>query len=77
MQKLKAMGEDDNTIVVFTTDNGTEVFTRCRGFIGAAGCGCPTWGTSTAPEGGSANSALRSICRRGAFTWVPAAPVWR
>jgi arylsulfatase len=27
MDKLKAMGEDDNTIVVFTTDNGTEVFT--------------------------------------------------
>ena len=27
MQKLKEMGVDDNTIVVFTTDNGTEVFT--------------------------------------------------
>jgi len=27
MQKLKDMGADDNTIVVFTTDNGTEVFT--------------------------------------------------
>jgi arylsulfatase A-like enzyme len=27
MKKLKAMGVDDNTIVVFTTDNGTEVFT--------------------------------------------------
>jgi arylsulfatase A-like enzyme len=27
MNKLKDMGEDDNTIVVFTTDNGTEVFT--------------------------------------------------
>jgi arylsulfatase A-like enzyme len=27
MQKLKDIGEDDNTIVVFTTDNGTEVFT--------------------------------------------------
>jgi arylsulfatase A-like enzyme len=27
MQKLKDMGIDDNTIVVFTTDNGTEVFT--------------------------------------------------
>ncbi len=27
MQKLKDMGVDDNTIVVFTTDNGTEVFT--------------------------------------------------
>jgi arylsulfatase A-like enzyme len=25
--KLKEIGEDDNTIVVFTTDNGTEVFT--------------------------------------------------
>src|SRR5437016_5655008 len=27
LQKLKDMGEDNNTIVVFTTDNGTEVFT--------------------------------------------------
>jgi arylsulfatase len=27
MQKLKDLGIDDNTIVVFTTDNGTEVFT--------------------------------------------------
>jgi arylsulfatase len=27
MKKLKDMGVDDNTIVIFTTDNGTEVFT--------------------------------------------------
>jgi arylsulfatase A-like enzyme len=27
MKKLKDMGVDDNTVVVFTTDNGTEVFT--------------------------------------------------
>ena len=27
MQKLKDLGVDDNTIVVFSTDNGTEVFT--------------------------------------------------
>jgi arylsulfatase A-like enzyme len=27
MQKLKDMGVDDNTIVIFTTDNGTENFT--------------------------------------------------
>ncbi|MBB4277987.1 arylsulfatase [Rhizobium mongolense] len=27
MQKLKDLGVDDNTIVVFTTDNGTETFT--------------------------------------------------
>ena len=27
MAKLKDMGEDDNTIVLFTTDNGTELFT--------------------------------------------------
>jgi arylsulfatase len=27
MQKLKELGVDDNTIVVFTTDNGTETFT--------------------------------------------------
>src|SRR6476659_9171714 len=27
MKKIKDMGADDNTIVVFTTDNGTETFT--------------------------------------------------
>jgi arylsulfatase A-like enzyme len=27
MNKLKTMGEDENTIVLFTTDNGTELFT--------------------------------------------------
>jgi arylsulfatase len=27
MKKIKDMGEDDNTMVVFTTDNGTELFT--------------------------------------------------
>jgi arylsulfatase A-like enzyme len=27
MQKIKDIGEDDNTIVLFATDNGTEVFT--------------------------------------------------
>ena len=30
MQKLKDMGEDDNTIVVFTTDNGTETLHLAR-----------------------------------------------
>ena len=41
MQKLKDMGEDDNTIVMFTTDNGTESFTWPDGgqtpFFGAKG----------------------------------------
>jgi arylsulfatase len=27
MQKIKDLGDEDNTIVIFTTDNGTEVFT--------------------------------------------------
>src|SRR5207245_10013436 len=31
MQKLKDMGVDDNTIVVFTTDNETKVFTWPNG----------------------------------------------
>jgi len=43
MQKLKDMGVDDNTIVVFTTDNGTEAFTWPDGgqtpFYGAKGTG--------------------------------------
>ena len=43
MQKLKDMGEDDNTIVIFTTDNGTENFTWPDGgqtpFFGGKGTG--------------------------------------
>ena len=43
MQKLKEMGVDDNTIVVFTTDNGTENFTWPDGgqtpFFGGKGTG--------------------------------------
>jgi arylsulfatase A-like enzyme len=43
MQYLKANGLDDNTIVVFTTDNGTEAFTWPDGgqtpFYGAKGTG--------------------------------------
>ena len=51
MQKLKDMGVDDNTIVVFTTDNGTEVFTwpdggqtpfaQCKGTIMEGGFRAP------------------------------------
>jgi arylsulfatase len=51
MQKLKDMGEDDNTIVVFTTDNGTEVFTwpdggttpfsQCKGTVMEGGFRVP------------------------------------
>ena len=43
MQKLKDMGVDDNTIVMFTTDNGTENFTWPDGgqtpFFGGKGTG--------------------------------------
>ena len=51
MQKLKDMGEDDNTIVVFTTDNGTELFTwpdggttpfaQCKGTVMEGGFRVP------------------------------------
>ena len=51
MQKLKEMGEDDNTIVVFTTDNGTELFTwpdggttpyaQCKGTVMEGGFRVP------------------------------------
>ncbi|HVS37136.1 MAG TPA: arylsulfatase [Gemmataceae bacterium] len=51
MKKLKDMGEDDNTIVVFTTDNGTELFTwpdggttpfaQCKGTIMEGGFRVP------------------------------------
>src|SRR5271168_1632152 len=43
MQHLKDMGVDDNTIVMFTTDNGTEAFTWPDGgqtpFYGGKGTG--------------------------------------
>ena len=51
MQKLKDIGVDDNTIVVFTTDNGTELFTwpdggttpfaQCKGTIMEGGFRVP------------------------------------
>ena len=51
MKKLKDMGVDDNTIVVFTTDNGTEVFTwpdggqtpfaQCKGTVMEGGFRVP------------------------------------
>ena len=51
MQKLKDMGVDDNTIVLFTTDNGTEVFTwpdggqtpfaQSKGTVLRAASACP------------------------------------
>jgi arylsulfatase A-like enzyme len=51
MQKLKDIGEDENTIVVFTTDNGTELFTwpdggttpfaQCKGTVMEGGFRVP------------------------------------
>src|SRR5882757_4678109 len=51
LQHLKDMGEEDNTIVVFTTDNGTELFTwpdggttpfaQCKGTIMEGGFRVP------------------------------------
>jgi arylsulfatase len=51
MQKLTDMGVDDNTIVIFTTDNGTELFTwpdggttpfaQCKGTIMEGGFRVP------------------------------------
>jgi arylsulfatase len=51
LQKLKDMGEEDNTIVVFTTDNGTESFTwpdggttpfaQCKGTVMEGGFRVP------------------------------------
>jgi arylsulfatase A-like enzyme len=51
MQKLKDLGVDDNTIVVFTTDNGPEVFTwpdggqtpfaQCKGTVMEGGFRAP------------------------------------
>lgn len=51
LQKVKDMGEEDNTIVVFTTDNGAEVFTwpdggqtpfaQCKGTVMEGGFRVP------------------------------------
>jgi arylsulfatase len=51
LQKIKDMGEEDNTIVVFTTDNGTETFTwpdggatpfaQCKGTVMEGGFRVP------------------------------------
>ena len=51
LKKLKDMGEEDNTIVVFTTDNGTETFTwpdggttpfaQCKGTVMEGGFRVP------------------------------------
>src|SRR3974377_748758 len=51
LQKVKDMGEEDNTIVVFTTDNGTETFTwpdggttpfaQCKGTVMEGGFRVP------------------------------------
>jgi arylsulfatase A-like enzyme len=51
LKKIKVMGEEDNTIVVFTTDNGTELFTwpdggttpfaQCKGTIMEGGFRVP------------------------------------
>jgi hypothetical protein len=59
MQKLKDMGVDENTIVMFTTDNGTENFTWPDGgqtpFYGGKGTGYeggfPRSGHDSPPRG--------------------------
>ena len=52
MKKLKDMGVDDNTIVVFTTDNGTEIFTWPDGGQTpfARGKGHGLWRAASAPR---------------------------
>ena len=61
MKKLKDMGVDDNTIVMFTTDNGTETFTWPDGgntpFRGQKG---------TIYEGGFRAPAIDPLARQGA-----------
>ncbi len=66
MAKLKALGVDDNTIVVFTTDNGTEVFTWPDGgqtpFAQSKG---------TVMEGGFRVPAIDSLARSRAGRFDP------
>src|SRR5271169_1457191 len=77
MKKLKDMGEDDNTIVVFTTDNGTETFTwpdggqtpfaQCKGTVMEGGFRVPCilrW-----PGHVPADSVQNGIC--SGLDWFP------
>ena len=65
MQKLKDMGVDDNTIVVFTTDNGTENFYLARRRTDSVrrrqGYGAGRW----LPLTGDRSLAGQGPCRKG------------
>jgi len=73
MQKLRDMGVDDNTIIMFTTDNGTESFTWPDGgetpFYGAKGTGyeggfrCPAivWWPGRVPAGKAENGIMSGL----------------
>ena len=74
MKKLKDMGVDDNTIVVFTTDNGTEVFTwpdggqtpfaQCKGTVLEGGFRVPAHPALARPCAGRLG-AERHLLRHG------------
>ena len=74
MKKLKDMGVDDNTIVVFTTDNGTEVFTwpdggqtpfaQCKGTVMEGGFRVPCDASLARPCAGGLG-AERHLLRPG------------
>jgi arylsulfatase len=83
LQKLKDIGVDDDTIVVFTTDNGTESFTwpdggttpfaQCKGTIMEGGFRVPAilrW-----PAGASGHGAEWPLLRPGLVPTFLAAAV--
>ena len=78
LQKLKDMGEDDNTIVVFTTDNGTEVFTwPDGGTTPFAQCKGRSWKAASACRASCAGPARsrRTRCRTASCpAWTGSRP---
>ena len=80
MQQLKDMGVDDNTIVVFTTDNGTEVFTwpdggqtpfaQCKGTVMEGGFRVPCIAALARPRPGGLR-AERHLLRHGLVPDLP------
>ena len=80
MKKLKDMGEEDNTIVVFTTDNGTENFTwpdggttpfaQCKGTVMEGGFRVPCI-APLARQGAGGHGAERPHLRPGLVPHVP------
>src|SRR4029079_15909057 len=86
LQKIKDLGEEENTIVVFTTDNGTETCTwpdggttpcaQCKGTVMEGGFRVPCilrW-PGKVPAGAVQNGLMSGVAWCSAFLAAPGAP---